>query len=362
MFEEFTEDYFMNQAEEMGESLEVDTREGSVYMDAAMGHVIRTAKFYEDLRTMFKMLAADSCSGEVLDEWAKQKQIYRKSATPSYYTPIFEGVSASELIGDRFMVDGYYFVLVQEGENFYLQSEISGTETNHILSGQPVIPVKNTAELTSATIGEMYAAGTDEEKDEDLRSRWQEALSKPSENWNTQQFKTTCESYDGVGRAFIFPLAYGPCTVKASLVGAEGIAPPQSLINQIQLDMDPEHEGLGQGMVLLGIKFFAEAAAESNINVSLNAVIADGYTSDTMKEDVKNELASYFKDITFNTPDGEQIVVKYMKIIGILANAKSLKDLSNLTVNKSNENITIDSGSIPVLGDLDIVEVASTKE
>ena len=68
MFEEFTEDYFMNQAEEMGESLDVDTREGSVYMDAAMGHVIRTAKFYEDLRTMFKMLAADSCSGEVLDE------------------------------------------------------------------------------------------------------------------------------------------------------------------------------------------------------------------------------------------------------------------------------------------------------
>lgn len=361
MFEEYTEDYFMEQAEEMGEKLGVDTREGSVYMDAAAGHIIRTSKFYEDLRTMFSMLAANSCSGEVLDEWAKQKQIYRKSATPSYYIPIFEGVSPEDLVGDRFMVDGYYFVLVQEGDNFYLQSEISGTETNYILPGQTVIPVRNTMGLISATLGEMYAAGTEEEKDEDLRGRWQEALSKPSENWNKQQFKTTCESYDGVGRAFIFPLAYGPCTVKAAIVGAEGTAPPESLISQIQLEMDPGHEGLGQGLVLLGCKFFAEPVEELDIDVSFNAVIADDYTVETVRENVRSELISYFKSITFDTPDDEQIVVQYMKIIGILANAKGLKDLSDLTVNGSNENITVESGSIPVLGDLNIIEVASAK-
>lgn len=361
MFEEYTEDYFMEQAKNMGDELGVDTREGSVYMDAATGHCIRTAKFYEDLRTMFSMLAASSCTGDVLDEWAKQKQIYRKAATPSYYIPVFEGVSPEELVGDRFMVDGYYFVLVQEGGNFYLQSEISGTETNYMLAGQSVIPVRNTMGLVSATLGEMYAAGTEEEQDDELRSRWQEALSKPSENWNKQQFKTTCESYDGVGRAFIFPLAYGPCTVKASIVGSEGTAPPESLISLIQSELDPGHEGLGEGLVLLGCKFFAEPAVELDINVSFNAVIADGYTLETVVENVRSELVSYFKNITFDTPDDEQIVVQYMKIIGILANAKGLQDLSDLIVNGSNENITVDSGSIPVLGDLNIVEVSTTK-
>ena len=46
MFEQFTEDYFMEQAREMGDALGVDTREGSVYMDAAAGHCLRAAKFF----------------------------------------------------------------------------------------------------------------------------------------------------------------------------------------------------------------------------------------------------------------------------------------------------------------------------
>lgn len=118
MFEQYTEDYFMEQAREMGDALEVDTREGSIYMDAASGHCLRAAKFYEDLRSVFELLFADSCTGDVLDEWAAQKQVYRKAATSSYYIPIFDGVAPVDLVGDRFMAGGYYFVLVQDGENF----------------------------------------------------------------------------------------------------------------------------------------------------------------------------------------------------------------------------------------------------
>lgn len=360
MFEQFTEDYFMEQAREMGDALGVDTREGSVYMDAATGHCIRAAKFYEDLRTMFTMLAADTCSGEVLDEWAKQKQIYRKQATPSYYIPIFEGVDAADMVGDRFMVADYYFVLVQEADEFYLQSEVPGTESNYILAGEKIIPVRNTMGLTSAVLGEMYAAGTDVEDDEDLRARWQAALSKPSENWNAQQFKTTCESYDGVGRAIIFPLALGPCTVKAVIVSSEGTAPPESLIEQMQLEMDPGSEGLGQGLVLLGCKFYAVAATEQKIDIAFNALLSPGYTKEAVEENVREQLIAYLKDVTLTTEDGEAMIVQYMKVIGILANVKGLKDLSELEMNGLKENITIPSGSIPVLGELTMNETATT--
>ncbi len=245
MFEQFTEDYFMEQAREMGDALGVDTREGSVYMDAAAGHCLRAAKFYEDLRSVFDLLFADTCTGDVLDEWAAQKQVYRKAATSSYYVPVFDGVAPADLVGDRFMAGGYYFVVVQEGEDFYLQSELTGTETNYLLKGERLVPVRNTMGLKSATLGDMYAAGTDKESDEDLRQRWKEALSEPAENWNKQQYKTSCESYDGVGRAIITPLAYGPCTVKALIISSEGTAPPDSLIEQIQEEMDPGSKGVG---------------------------------------------------------------------------------------------------------------------
>lgn len=361
MFEQFTEDYFMEQAREMGDALGVDTREGSIYMDAASGHCLRTAKFYEDLRSVFDLLFADSCTGDVLDEWAAQKQVYRKAATPSYYVPVFDGVAPADLAGDRFMAGGYYFVVVQEGEDFYLQSEITGTETNYLLKGERLIPVRNTMGLKSAMLGDMYAAGTDQESDEDLRERWKEALSEPAENWNKQQYKTSCESYDGVGRAIITPLAYGPCTVKALIISSEGTAPPDSLIGQIQEEMDPGSEGVGMGKVLLGCKFYAVAAGQENVNIAFDVVIAPGYALESMKDAVRQELIHYMKDIALDTPDEENMVVQYMKVIGILANTKGIRDLANLTLNGLDENVTIGADKVPILGELTMREAAALK-
>ena len=358
MFEQFTEDYFMEQAREMGDALGVDTREGSVYMDAAAGHCLRAAKFYEDLRSVFDLLFADTCTGDVLDEWAAQKQVYRKAATSSYYVPVFDGVAPADLVGDRFMAGGYYFMVVQEGEDFYLQSELTGTKTNYLLKGERLIPVRNTMGLKSATLGDMYAAGTDEESDEDLRQRWKEALSEPAENWNKQQYKTSCESYDGVGRAIITPLAYGPCTVKALIISSEGTAPPDSLIEQIQEEMDPGSEGVGMGKVLLGCKFYAVAAGQEAVNISFDVVIASGYSLDSTKETVRQELIRYMKGIALDTPDEENMVAQYMKVIGILANTAGIKDLANLTLNGLAENVIIEADNIPVLGELTMNEAA----
>lgn len=352
MFEQFTEDYFMEQAREMGDALGVDTREGSVYMDAASGHCIRTAKFYEDLRSVFNMLFADTCTGDVLDEWAAQKQVYRKAATSSYYEPVFDGVAPADLVGDRFMAGGYYFVVVQDGEKFYLQSELTGTMTNYLLKGERLIPVRNTMGLKSATLGDMYAAGTDMESDESLRKRWREALSEPSENWNRQQYKTICESYDGVGRAIITPIAYGPCTVKALIISSEGTAPPDSLIDKIQEGMDPGSEGVGQGEVPLGCKFYAVAAGQEAINICFDVAIASGYSLESTKETVCQEIIRYMREIALDTPDEEDMVVQYIKVIGILANTAGIKDLANLTLNGLAENVSIGADNVPVLGDL----------
>lgn len=358
MFEQFTEDYFMEQAREMGDALGVDTREGSIYMDAAAGHCLRAAKFYEDIRSVFDLLFADSCTGDVLDEWAAQKQVYRKAATSSYYVPVFDGVAPADLVGDRFMAGGYYFVMVQDGEDFYLQSEITGTQTNYLLKGERLIPVRNTMGLKAAMLGEMYAAGTDQESDEDLRQRWKEALSEPAENWNKQQYKTSCESYDGVGRAIITPLAYGPCTVKALIISSEGTAPPDSLIEQIQEEMDPGSEGVGMGKVLLGCKFYAVAAGQEAVNISFDVVIASGYSLDSTKETVRQELIRYMKGIALDTFDEENMVVQYIKVIGILANTAGIKDLANLTINGLAENVIIEADNIPVLGELTMNEAA----
>ena len=361
MFEQYTEEYFMEQAREMGDALGVDTREGSIYMDAAAGHCLRAAKFYEDLRSVFNLLFADSCTGDVLDEWAAQKQVYRKAATPSYYVPVFDGVAPADLVGDRFMAGGYYFVVVQDGEDFYLQSEVIGTRTNYLLKGERLVPVRNTIGLKSATLGEMYAAGTDQEDDEGLRERWREALTEPAENWNRQQYKTSCEAYDGVGRAIITPLAYGPCTVKALIISSEGTVPPESLIGRIQEEMDPGSEGVGMGKVLLGCKFYAMAVGHEMVDISFDVVIASGFSLEGTKETARQELVRYMKGIALDTPDEEDMVVQYMKVIGILSNTDGIKDIANLVLDGAAENVDIGRDNVPVLGELTMNAVAALR-
>ena len=159
MFEEFTEEYFTDQAKALGEALGVDTRQGSIYMDAAAGHCLRAAKFMNDLSMVIEMLAVDTCTGEILEEKAGQDGVFRHPATQSYWNVIFEGTTPDT--GTRFFCGDYYFNLVTKDGNLLLESELYGTETNSLNPGAAVIPVYNISGLKSCVLGELDSPGAE---------------------------------------------------------------------------------------------------------------------------------------------------------------------------------------------------------
>ena len=69
-------------------------------------------------------------------------------------------------------------------------------------------------------------------------------------------------------------------------------------------------------------------------------------------------MIRYMKGIALDTPDEENMVAQYMKVIGILANTAGIKDLANLTLNGLAENVIIEADNIPVLGELTMNEAA----
>ena len=102
--DEADEEYWLEQAEELGEDLDVDTREGSVYMDAAAGHCMRTAKFYSDLSMVFEMLAVDTCGGDILSEKTAMDGIIRTPATSACWSAEFDGgvnIKFADVLGDQ---------------------------------------------------------------------------------------------------------------------------------------------------------------------------------------------------------------------------------------------------------------------
>ena len=89
---EQSEDYWKAIAEDMGEALNVDTREGSVYMDAAAGHILRITKFYNDLTQLQTMYSVNTTYGDILTEAAARDGItgilrHRPTGTESLLVP-----------------------------------------------------------------------------------------------------------------------------------------------------------------------------------------------------------------------------------------------------------------------------------
>lgn len=355
MFEKYTEDYLLGQARQMGQSLGVDTRQGSIYMDACMGHILRVAKFYEDLRMAFQMFSDETCTGEVLEEKAAQRQIYRKQASPSFYEGIFQGVEASAMVGDRFLADGHYFTLVSYDNGYYLQAEKPGSETNDIQPGQILIPMKNTTGLITASLGALYLAGNDQENDASLRQRYLDAIAFSAENGNKQQYKSWCEEFEGIGRAVITPLGKGEYTVTALLIGSDGRPPSNILVERIQEEIDPGSQGLGEGKAPIGCHFYALAAKEQKLDISFYAQIAVGYTSESALEEAKKRLDAYLKEVALHTPDEEEMLVQYVKIIAILADIAAIKDFTGLNINGNEGNVKIEAGYVGVLGEVSLL-------
>ena len=74
--EEITEEFLTEECEDMGQKLDVDTRQGSLYRDAAAGHIIRISKFFDNLRSVNKIISLDTCTGEILDEYMRMRGLW----------------------------------------------------------------------------------------------------------------------------------------------------------------------------------------------------------------------------------------------------------------------------------------------
>lgn len=97
------------------------------------------------------------------------------------------------------------------------------------------------------------------------------------------------------------------------------------------------------------------------VDISFDVVIASGYSLEGTKETARQELVRYMKGIALDTPDEEDMVVQYMKVIGILSNTDGIKDIANLVLDGAAENVDIGRDNVPVLGELTMNAVAALR-
>lgn len=368
MFEDYTYERLMedvlNNAPEG-----IDTRQGSIFYDAVSGPVMKIAKLYTDLDLIVELTSIATATGDALDAKASEYGMTRHAATKAKYYITFEGVTPQ--IGERFYTDGQYFVLKEDTEKgiYYLEAERAGSSGNEVYSGTPAVPVNSIEGLTAATFGMIYENGSDDEEDDDFRTRVQEKIAGPAENGNKQHYKTWCESRDGIGRARIFPLWNGPNTVKGVLIDTEGKPCSDAKVLEVQNYIDPATkgytatvdgktyvvgDGLGEGVANLGAHFTAVAASPLEITVTFTGELASGATKDAAEQEAAEAIEEYLKELVLTTVEAADIVVRVSAIGAILSGLQNLLDYSDLQLNGDTHNIIPGEDDVPVVGEVSI--------
>ena len=352
--DEITEEFLRDECEEMGLALGVDTRQGSVYMDSSSGHILRTAKFFNDLRQIRDIISIWSCTGEVLDEKLTERGMQRNppEATAATYRVTFSGAVPDD--GSRMMCDGYFFTLhIQDGE-YFLESEEVGSHLNDLQPGLPVIPQIDVDNLISATLGELVTAALDPEDDDTARERLIRKISGPAENGNKAQVKAWCEEVEGVGLARIVPLWDGPNTVQGIIIAADGVVPTTQLIEDVQEHLDPGGEGMGEGVATIGQIFTATAAVAVPITISVDIEKGSGASYTVIKDRLTEGLRQYFADLALNSEGSTTI--RYTTVGARLSQIEGVIDYDNLTINGDTRNIVCTIYQVPVLEEVTIGE------
>lgn len=368
MFEAYTYDLLLEEV--LADAPDgIDTRQGSIFYDAVSGILIKIAKLYTDLDVVLELTKLNTATDDALDAKAAEYGITRLAATTAKYYAIFDGVTPDA--GERFYYDGAYFVLVldEDAGVYYFEAEVAGESENNIYEGTPAVPVNNIDGLVSATFGAIYENGTDEETDDNLRTRVLEKIAGPAENGNKQHYKTWCESIDGVGRARIFPLWNGENTVKAVLIDGTGQPCGSAKVLEVQNYIDPADkgmtvtidgktytvgDGLGNGVANIGAHFTAVSANALSITVAFRAELASGATLTTVQAEAKEAIADYFADLVLTAEDDEEIVVRISAVGAILSSLKNLVDYSELTLNGDTANIIPDEDDVPILAEVSV--------
>lgn len=333
-----------------------DIRQGSIAYDYAAPVAMYLAKYYADLDTIIELVSLDNIAGELLDIKAKEFNSPRTPATKCVRYVTFMGAAVGA--GKRFFADNIYFVTaLNVNHEMVVTAEEAGETPNYLPTGTKLIPVDNIPGLTSAELGAVYAPGTEQEGDANLRNRIRAKYSKSAQNGNRLHYKQWCEEVAGVGLSRIQVLWNGPNTVRGILIDPNGLPVSQGISDNVQNYIDPESTGLGNGIANAGAYFTAAPAEAFVISVSFLAQIDITTDLEIVKLQFTDALVKHFKDITMENDTISDTLVRASAIANIIYDVPGVTDYADVLINGIAGNIPVPFTHVPVVGVVTIAQI-----
>lgn len=326
---------------------DIDTREGSFMYDALAPAALELENLYQELDAFSRETYAGTASREGLTMRGAEIGIAPKEATFAEFKGNFD---AEVPIGSRFNNDYFNYTVTEKvsdptTDNQYyvyrLQCETAGSEANTLLTD--LVNIDKVTGLTYAKITSCEIEGEDEEDTEDFRNRYFHAVAGDAVDGNVRQYEIWCEEFGGIGNYKVTPCWNGANTVKVSILSPSNTPASSTLVNEFQTYLDPNKEGMGNGVAPIGAVVTVDTATALPITVSFKASLADGYTYDSaLTTKIQKAIQDYLASIAF-----VKSAVNYMSIGAAIMNLEFIEAISNLKVNDGTTDVTIGSGKVP---------------
>ena len=114
------------------------------------------------------------------------------------------------------------------------------------------------------------------------------------------------------------------------------------MIDEFQNYLDPNSEGMGNGIAPIGAKVTVTTATEKPINVSATVTLKSGYSDTSL---ITKAVSDYLASISY-----EKSVVAYLNIGSVILNVDGVESVNNLTLNDAISDISLNNEEIPVIG------------
>lgn len=323
----------------------IDKRQGSIIYDALAPCCVELAQMYITLAATYDQVFIDTAVGEALDALVKQNGQTRKEATKALRKGEFNMIVP---VGSRF----------SDGENSYIVKEnIEGT-TNSVMECEQaglvgntyygsLIPITFIQGLSHAELTDIIDLGDDTESDEDLRVRYMEAVTQPQFGGNVSDYQNKTKSLVGVGGCKVIPIWNGGGTVKLIISNSQYGVPDESLIRDVQQEIDPLQDQSGLGIAPIGHIVTVVGVEAFNIAIEGSFVLDTGINPEDIQESVDQVVDNYFNFLSKGWDKEDSLTIRVSQIETRLLGVKGVLDIRNVTLNGSNGNITLESNQIP---------------
>lgn len=324
----------------------LDNREGSIIFNALAPAALEMAVMYTELNNALNQSFVSTATRSFMLIACEQMgmNISQFDAKAGVHKGEFD---VEVPIGSRWNCELYNYTVTEflgmNGDYYTYQMDCDtvGTAPNN-QTGDLTAITDIPEGLAYAKVTECLIEGENETSDEDVRAAYFEFVNSSVTDGNVEQYERWCSEYDGIGNVKIFPLWNGANTVKVSILSASNRAASTELVDDFQEYLDPNIEGMGNGVAPIGAFVTVTTATEIPIDISATVTMKSGY-SDTST--ITAALEKHFADLAY-----EKVTVAYMTIGAVILSAEGVEGITNLIVNGGTSDVVLGSEEIPVVG------------